>query len=549
VKKIFTLSMVVVMFITSMSIINSGTIANAATVKYKTYGLDLTISSTATTSTIKSMIAKIAPYTNWIRVYGCSGNLATIGKIADSYKLKVAISAKLTKSQTSNNKEIANLIKSAKYADMVIVGNNVLSQKLLTQAQLIAHIKKVQAGTSKTVAVCDTNSALTTTVMKSADIVMANIYPYKNGIDINTAMYDFNAKYNALKLKAGGKKVIVGETGWPSSGTYGINASKYFINFVSWAKAKKVDYFYYNAFDTTAADKYGIWTSGKTMKTGMMDVFNGKTVADNWTTKSTPQPTPDPNETPDPSTVLESRIETPDYDNGYVYSISLKVINDNSSFNVNDWVWLPYCFSVRGYNNLTPLTKPASKGFVRFDFTDKDINTIYFFLVKKNHEPFMANDYYALPDFYVYGISNTAFCHSIIPNISIPTPTPSPATPTPSPRPTADPNLPTPTPVILELDKPVNGDIYLYDNWYTFTPTTTGYYTFQASDIGIGHGDTVGELYLNGSFIIKNDDGQDSNDQFIIKSILLTAGNTYDLKVWGWKGDLITIYSVKVIKG
>ena len=530
------------MFVTSMSIINNSTIANAATVKYKVYGLDLTISSKATTATIKSMIGKIAPYTNWIRVYGCTGNLATIGKIADSYKLKVAISAKLTKNQTSNAKEIANLIKSAKYADMAIVGNNVLSQKLLTQTQLIAHIKKVQAGTSKPVAVCDTSSVLTTTVMKSADIVLANIYPYKNGIDTNTAMYDFNAKYNALKSKSGGKKVIVGETGWPSSGKVGTiaipsleNSAKYFLNFVSWARAKKVDYFYYNAFDTTDSEKYGIWTSGKNLKNGMIDVFNGKTVADNWTNKPTPKPTSGPNETPDPSAILEARVETPDYNNGYVYSVSMKVTNNNSNFNVNDWVWLTYYYANGGYNNLTPPTKPASKNFTRFDFTDKDMINIYFFLVKKNHVPVITNGYHALPDFYNSGISNAAFCWVINPEIHIPTPTPS---PTPSPRPTADPNLPTPTPTIMELGKFYANDFYPYDNWYIFTPTETRNYYFIGFDIfdsSLGwyaRSDTIGELYQDEKLIASDDGGQVDHDQFIISAIL-TTGTTYKLKVSG----------------
>ena len=92
--------------------------------------------------------------------------------------------------------------------------------------------------------------------------------------------------------------MIVGETGWPSCGNtiYQAvptpeNAGSYFLNFVSWARAKNVSYFYFEAFDeswkATAEGPqgacWGLWDKNGNMKPGMGSIFAGSTMADNWT--------------------------------------------------------------------------------------------------------------------------------------------------------------------------------------------------------------------------------------------------------------------------
>jgi hypothetical protein len=110
-------------------------------------------------------------------------------------------------------------------------------------------------------------------------------------------MARLHAWHQQMVAAAGGKKVVVSETGWPSGGnTVGgavpspEAAAAQFLNFVSWARANSVDYFYFEAFDESwkaAAEgpqgaHWGIWDSAGNMKPGMQAVFAGDTVPDNW---------------------------------------------------------------------------------------------------------------------------------------------------------------------------------------------------------------------------------------------------------------------------
>jgi hypothetical protein len=106
-----------------------------------------------------------------------------------------------------------------------------------------------------------------------------------------------NVRYQEIVTASGGKPVIVSESGWPSAGnTIGEavpsaeNAAYFFLNFVSWARAENVPFFYFEAFDEPWKAAYegpqgaywGIWDKDANLKVGMQDVFDGKTIGDNW---------------------------------------------------------------------------------------------------------------------------------------------------------------------------------------------------------------------------------------------------------------------------
>ena len=65
------------------------------------------------------------------------------------------------------------------------------------------------------------------------------------------------------------------------------------MNFVSWAEAEKVSYFYFEAFDESWKVTYegsqgahwGVWDKDGNLKPGMEDVFDGKRLSDNWSGK------------------------------------------------------------------------------------------------------------------------------------------------------------------------------------------------------------------------------------------------------------------------
>lgn len=245
---------------------------------------------------IRELLTIIAPYTEWVRTFGCTHGLENIGSIAHELGLKVAVGAWLDKNFSTNEEQISNLINIAQAgdADMLIVGNEVMLRNDLSEGQLISYVNQVKEALPEIpVTTADIYGELLAhpAVMAAVDVVLVNIYPYWEGINVSNAIYSLNFWHQEVVAAAKGKPVIVSETGWPSEGyTMGDaipspeNASLYFLNFVSWAQAENVSYFYFEAFDEPWKAGYegaqgahwGVWDKDGNLKPGMQSVFDGE---------------------------------------------------------------------------------------------------------------------------------------------------------------------------------------------------------------------------------------------------------------------------------
>lgn len=245
---------------------------------------------------IKTLINTVAPYTNWVRTYGCDNGLERIGEIAKAAGLKVAASAWLSKDGTANEKQISNLISVAKagHADMAIVGSETIYRGDLSVKDLIGCIQRVKAAVPANVQVTTgdiypsykDNPAL----IAAVDVVCIHIYPYWEGKSLADSLPSLKGAYNTLVGLAKGKTVWIGETGWPSAGqTNGAaqpspeNAAKYFSDFVAWTRPAGINYFYFDFMDEHwkgaeggVGPHWGIFTANAAaLKPGMQSVFNG----------------------------------------------------------------------------------------------------------------------------------------------------------------------------------------------------------------------------------------------------------------------------------
>jgi exo-beta-1,3-glucanase (GH17 family) len=245
----------------------------------------------------------IAPYTQWIRTFGCTRGLEFAGTIAHRLQLKIAMGAWISADLAANETELESLIREALSGnvDLAVIGTEVLLRGDLPPADLIAYIRRFRLEVPNVpVATADVYSDLLENpeVMAACDLILANYYPYWEGVDVNHAMAWLHARHQRVFAAAGGKEVIVSETGWPSAGDTiadalpsSENASFYFENFISWARAEGVAYFFFEAFNENwkSADEdlqganWGLWTEDGTLKPGMQAVFDGETVPDNWT--------------------------------------------------------------------------------------------------------------------------------------------------------------------------------------------------------------------------------------------------------------------------
>lgn len=272
-------------------------------------GQDPTIGDKISEEQLTELLENIRPYTNWIRTFGSINGLENTGRIAHSLGLKTAIGAWLSSDPTANAIEISNLIAQANagYVDMAIVGSEVLVRGDLTETELLSYIQQVRNAIPDSIPIttaelCEVllNHPL---VVSAIDVVFVNHYPYWKGIKIDCAISALHACHQRLAKLAGNKPAVVSETGWPSCGsTVGNavpsseNASRYFLNFISWARANNVPSFYSEAYDERWKIRFeglqgacwGILDEDGNLKTGMKTIFEGGTVPDNWSDISIP---------------------------------------------------------------------------------------------------------------------------------------------------------------------------------------------------------------------------------------------------------------------
>lgn len=280
------------------------------TLGYQLYGLNFspftgsTRPGTITEAALKEKLEGVKNYSLWFRTFSTINGMEKIGPMVREMGKKLAAGAYISDDNTRNAKEIANLIAMGQRGeiDLAIVGNEYIlfHDNETSVNKIIAYLRQVRAALPPSIPVVysDTYNILLKhpELVTESDLVFCNIYPYWEGIDLKYAVYYTRRVYNKMKTQFG-KDVIIGEIGWPSAGETKdkaipspANAASYFKNFVSWARAENISYFYFEAYDELwkAADEgvqgksWGIWEETGEMKPGMQSVFDGDTVADNW---------------------------------------------------------------------------------------------------------------------------------------------------------------------------------------------------------------------------------------------------------------------------
>jgi GPH family glycoside/pentoside/hexuronide:cation symporter len=211
---------------------------------------------------IHRRIGIVAPHTHWIRSFSCNEGHELIPALARAQGLKTMVGAWIGQDRERNEREIAALLKLAAdgLVDIATVGNEVLLRNELPEAELLGYIRRVKSALPSHVPVGCVDAyyefvdrpALT----QACDVVLPNCYPFWEGVDISQAPYYLKYMYALVQQAAGGKKVIIAETGWPGQGQTVLaavpspeNAMRYFIETQDWARVEGVESFYFSSFD------------------------------------------------------------------------------------------------------------------------------------------------------------------------------------------------------------------------------------------------------------------------------------------------------------
>ncbi len=210
---------------------------------------------------IRERLEIIRPFTRWIRTFSCTDGHQQTPRIAHEMGLKTLVGAWLGTDPEINEREITAAIKLAQagHADLLAVGNEVLLREDLPEDELIACIQRVkdavpgvQVGYVDAYYLFEKHPRVTA----ACDVLFTNCYPFWEGCPRDQAIAYMQSMYRRTLAVAGGKRVVISETGWPQVGTafHGAvpsvaGAIRYFLDTYRWAHEDGIEVFYFAAFD------------------------------------------------------------------------------------------------------------------------------------------------------------------------------------------------------------------------------------------------------------------------------------------------------------
>jgi exo-beta-1,3-glucanase (GH17 family) len=210
---------------------------------------------------IRQRLELIQPYTHWVRSFSCTDGHEQTPRIAHEMGLKTLVGAWLGTDEAINEREIEGAIELARagHADLLAVGNEVLLREDMPEDALIACIERVKrALPGVPVGYVDAYYLFEKhpRVTAACDVLFTNCYPFWEGCPREQAIAYMQSMYRRTLAVAGGKRVVISETGWPQTGTafHGAvpsvaGALRYFLDTCRWAERDQLEVFYFSAFD------------------------------------------------------------------------------------------------------------------------------------------------------------------------------------------------------------------------------------------------------------------------------------------------------------
>ena len=241
-----------------------------------------------TAAEVEADIALLAPYVRGIRTYAAIEGDYDVAALAEKHGLKLWQGIWLGGDRAQNRREMDRAIAAARAHDTVervIVGNEVLLRRDLPVAELIADIDAVRAAVRQPVTYADVWEFWQQfpQVADHVDIVTIHLLPYWEDVPtgIDRAIDHVRETTQRMAALFPGKKIAIGETGWPSRGRARadavpgrVNQIAFIRRFLALASAEKFDANVIEAFDQTWKQRgegtvganWGLWTADRQEK-------------------------------------------------------------------------------------------------------------------------------------------------------------------------------------------------------------------------------------------------------------------------------------------
>ena len=210
---------------------------------------------------IRADLTEIAKHAKAVRTYASTQGLEHVPEIARELGLTVTLGIWLDKDVARNEREIATALDLARrYPNVtrLVVGNETYLRHEHTAAELVKIIRRVKRDSPVPVATADHWKTFIDhpELVDAVDQVFAHILPYWEGMPKETALDGSLALYDQLRAAYPGKKIVIGEFGWPSAGhnfeqavPNPITQAVLLRDFVARANARGIDYNIVEAID------------------------------------------------------------------------------------------------------------------------------------------------------------------------------------------------------------------------------------------------------------------------------------------------------------
>jgi exo-beta-1,3-glucanase (GH17 family) len=230
-------------------------------VSYNRFADPYSEGSSVSEARIRADLAAIGAQTKAVRTYSSTQGLEQVPEIAAELGLTVTLGIWIDKDNARNEREISTALELAhRYPNVtrLVVGNETMFRREQTAAGLAKIINRVKQNSPVPVATADhwkfflDNPKL----VDAVDQVFAHILPYWGGMPKESAVDGSIEIYDRLLKTYPGKKIVIGEFGWPSEGhnferakADPISQAVILRNFVVRANALDIDYNIVEAID------------------------------------------------------------------------------------------------------------------------------------------------------------------------------------------------------------------------------------------------------------------------------------------------------------
>ena len=213
---------------------------------------------------LRKDLTLLAKRTQCVRTYTVSEGFDQVPAVAGELGLEVLLGLWIGRDEAHNEREIARGIRIANAhratIRAIVVGNEVLLRHEQTADELTVLIRRVATATGLPVTYADVwgHWVDQDSLAQSVSFVTVHILPYwdDHPVGIEGVIPFVAALYTELQREFPGKKLFIGETGWPSagrprgaSGPGRVNQARYLREFTVLAEMRGFDFNVIEAFD------------------------------------------------------------------------------------------------------------------------------------------------------------------------------------------------------------------------------------------------------------------------------------------------------------